>query len=86
MLKSLLVAVDGSEYSRGALDCVGVLAGASEPRCTLLHVIDVVSLEGPFLADLATGVSVSDAVDLPGGAAALALARAAATAAPRALS
>jgi nucleotide-binding universal stress UspA family protein len=63
MLKSLLVAVDGSEYSRGALDCVGVLAGASELRCTLLHVIDVVSLEGPFLADLSGSIGLTPFLD-----------------------
>lgn len=63
MLKSLLVAVDGSEYSQGAVECVAALAGSSKPRCTLLYVIDVVSLEGPFLADLSGSIGLTPFLD-----------------------
>jgi nucleotide-binding universal stress UspA family protein len=63
MLKSLLVAVDGSEYSQGALECVSALAGTTKPRCTLLYIIDVVSLEGPFLADLSGSIGLTPFLD-----------------------
>jgi len=63
MLKSFLVTVDGSEYSGGAVECAAALAEEREGRLTLLYVIDVVSLEGPFLADLSGSIGVSPFLD-----------------------
>lgn len=63
MLRSLLVTIDGSEYSRGAVECAAALAGRTQPRCTLLYVIDIVSLEGPFLADLSGSVGLTPFLD-----------------------
>jgi nucleotide-binding universal stress UspA family protein len=64
MLKSFLVAVDGSAYSAAAVGYAVALARREEARITLLHVIDVVSLEGPFLADLSGIVGVVPYLDL----------------------
>jgi nucleotide-binding universal stress UspA family protein len=63
MLKSFLVAVDGSEYSAGAIDYAAELARQSDSRLTLLYVIDIISLEGPFLADLSGSVGITPFLD-----------------------
>jgi nucleotide-binding universal stress UspA family protein len=52
MLKSYLVTVDGSEYSAAAVGYAIAIAKRAAARITLLSVVDIVSLEGPFLADL----------------------------------
>ena len=63
MLKSFLVAVDGSEYASGAVEYAAGLAKTSGARLTLLYVIDIVSLEGPFLADLSGSVGITPFLD-----------------------
>lgn len=63
MLKSFLVAVDGSEYASGAVDYAAELAKTSGSRLTLLYVVDIVSLEGPFLADLSGSVGITPFLD-----------------------
>jgi len=64
MLKSYLVTVDGSDYSAAAVDYAIALARRAEARITLLSVVDIVSLEGPFLADLSGIVGVVPYLDL----------------------
>jgi nucleotide-binding universal stress UspA family protein len=64
MLKSYLVTVDGSDYSAGAVGYAIALARRGEARITLLSVVDIVSLEGPFLADLSGIVGVVPYLDL----------------------
>jgi nucleotide-binding universal stress UspA family protein len=63
MLKSFLVAVDGSDYASGAVNYAAELAKTSGSRLTLLYVIDIVSLEGPFLADLSGSVGITPFLD-----------------------
>lgn len=64
MLKSFLVPVDGSEYTAAAVGYATALARQEEARITLLFVVDVISLEGPFLADLSGIVGVVPYLDL----------------------
>ncbi len=64
MLKSFLVTVDGSEYSAAAVGYAVALARRSSARVTLLSVVDIVALEGPFLADLSGIVGVVPYLDL----------------------
>lgn len=64
MLKSYLVTVDGSEYSAAAVGYTIALARRVAARITLLSVVDIVSLEGPFLADLSGIVGVVPYLDL----------------------
>ena len=64
MLKSYLVTVDGSEYSAAAVGYAIALAKRAAARITLLSVVDIVSLEGPFLADLSGIVGVVPYLDL----------------------
>lgn len=52
MIKKILVPLDGSENSRGALDYAIYLAGKFEASIIGLNVIDIVALEGPFLHDI----------------------------------
>ena len=63
MLKSFLVPVDGSEYSAGAVGYAAALAGREGARITLLTVVDVRSLEGPFLADLSGSIGITPFLD-----------------------
>jgi len=63
MLKSFLVSVDGSEYSTGAVGYAAALARMKVARLTLLSVIDIVSLEGPFLADLSVSIGITPFLD-----------------------
>jgi nucleotide-binding universal stress UspA family protein len=64
MLKSYLVTVDGSDYSAAAVGYAVALARRASARVTLLSVVDIVSLEGPFLADLSGIVGVVPYLDL----------------------
>ncbi len=52
MIKHILAAVDGSPYTRGVGGWSRWLARKLGGELTALHVVDIVSLEGPFLHDL----------------------------------
>src|SRR5262245_21314508 len=52
MVKSILVALDGSEHADTALQHALWLAGRLRATVLGLHVIDVVSIEGSFLHDI----------------------------------
>jgi nucleotide-binding universal stress UspA family protein len=47
---NVLVATDGSEYGRWELNWVAKLPLVEPPRVTVLHVLDIVGLRAPFLA------------------------------------
>lgn len=46
----ILIAVDGSQYGKWAVQWAARLPLAVAPRVTALHVVDVVALRGPFVA------------------------------------
>ncbi len=52
MIKKILVPQDGSEFGKSALDWGIYLAGKFDAGLIGIHVIDIVSLEGPFLHDI----------------------------------
>jgi len=52
MIKKILVPQDGSEYGKSALDWGIWLAKKFDASLVGIHVVDIVSLEGPFLHDL----------------------------------
>ncbi len=52
MIKHILVAVDGSPYTPGVGGWGRWLSRRLDAELTALHVVDIVSLEGPFLHDL----------------------------------
>ncbi|MBI5827571.1 MAG: universal stress protein [Deltaproteobacteria bacterium] len=52
MIKKILVAQDGSVYSKSAFEYGVWLSRRFEASLAAIHVVDIVSLEGPFLHDL----------------------------------
>lgn len=52
MIKKVLAPQDGSEYSASATECAIWLAKRFKASLMGLHVVDAVSLEGPFLHDI----------------------------------
>src|SRR5213592_4662833 len=54
MIKTILVALDGSEHADAALQYALWLAERVRATVVGLHVIDVVSIEGSFLHDIKT--------------------------------
>lgn len=63
MIKNVLVAVDGSEHSRSAIEHALWLAARVEASVTGLHVIDIVSIEGPFLHDISGSLGFEPYLD-----------------------
>jgi nucleotide-binding universal stress UspA family protein len=63
MLKSFLVTVDGSEYSSGAVGYAIALGRKEKARLSLLYVVNITNLEGPFLADLGGSIGVTPFLD-----------------------
>lgn len=63
MIKSILLAFDGSAYSRSVYDCGEWLASKLKARMTGVHVVDVVQLEGPFLHDLSGSLGIEPYLD-----------------------
>ncbi len=52
MIRKILLTLDGSAYSRAVYDSGVWLGGKLQARLTAAHVVDVISMEGPFLHDL----------------------------------
>lgn len=52
MMKRILIALDGSDYGKAATEYGLWLAGKFDAALSGVHVVDIVSLEGPFLHDL----------------------------------
>jgi len=63
MIKSILVALDGSQHADGALDHALWLAGRLGARIVGLHVIDIVSIEGSFLHDVSGSLGFEPYLD-----------------------
>ena len=56
MIKKILVAQDGSAFGRAALEYGIWLASKFGASLCGIHVVDIVSLEGPFLHDLSASI------------------------------
>ncbi|MFQ5441123.1 MAG: universal stress protein [Thermodesulfobacteriota bacterium] len=56
MIKNILVPQDGSRHSLSALKYAVWLAGKFKASLTGLYVVDIVSLEGPFLHDISASI------------------------------
>jgi nucleotide-binding universal stress UspA family protein len=63
MIKSILVATDGSPYGDTAVDYGLHLAGKMKARMAGLHVLDSRVLEGPLMADLSGWLGASPFAD-----------------------
>lgn len=56
MIKKILVPQDGSEYSKSTLAYALWLSKRLEASLIGIHVVDIISLEGPFLHDLSGSI------------------------------
>ena len=63
MIKSILVALDGSEHANAALDYGLWMAAQTHGRVTGLHVIDIVSIEGSFMHDISGSLGFEPYLD-----------------------
>ena len=63
MIKSILVALDGSEHAAAALDYGLWMAERTHGRVTGLHVIDIVSIEGSFMHDVSGSLGFEPYLD-----------------------
>jgi len=66
MIKNILVALDGSEYARTALRYALWLAERFHAQLSGLHVIDVISVEGPFFQDISGALGFEPYFDVAG--------------------
>jgi len=63
MIKNVLVAIDGSEHSRSAIEHALWIAERLGASVTALHVIDIVSIEGSFLHDISGSLGFEPYLD-----------------------
>jgi nucleotide-binding universal stress UspA family protein len=63
MVKHVLVAIDGSEHSRSAVEYAFMIAKRLDASVTALHVIDIVSIEGSFLHDISGSLGFEPYLD-----------------------
>jgi len=63
MFKTILVPLDGSEYSQTALDYAIRIGDKYNAHLQLLHVIDVRALEGPLLHDISASLGAAPLVN-----------------------
>jgi nucleotide-binding universal stress UspA family protein len=63
MIKSILVALDGSDHAEAALEHALWLAERLRATLTGLHVIDIVSIEGSFLHDISGSLGFEPYLD-----------------------
>lgn len=66
MIKNILLALDGSEHSQAALRYTLWLAERFRSQISGLHVIDIVSVEGPFFQDLSGAFGFEPYLDVTG--------------------
>lgn len=66
MIKNILLALDGSEHSQAALRYALWLAERFRAQLTGLHVIDIVSVEGPFFQDISGAFGFEPYLDVAG--------------------
>lgn len=63
MIKTILVALDGSQHAEGAFEYAAWLAERLKARLLGLHVIDIVSIEGSFLHDVSGSLGFEPYLD-----------------------
>jgi nucleotide-binding universal stress UspA family protein len=63
MIKNVLVAIDGSEHARSAIEHALWIAQRVGASVTALHVIDIVSIEGSFLHDISGSLGFEPYLD-----------------------
>lgn len=63
MIKNVLVAIDGSEHARSAIEHALWLARKFSATVTAHHVIDIVSIEGSFLHDISGSLGFEPYLD-----------------------
>ena len=63
MIKNVLVAIDGSEHSRSAIEHALWIAERLGASLAALHVIDIVSIEGSFLHDISGSLGFEPYLD-----------------------
>lgn len=63
MIKSILVAIDGSDHSRSATALALWFASRVQATVTGLHVVDIVSIEGSFLHDISGSLGFEPYLD-----------------------
>ena len=66
MIKNILYAIDGSEHARTALRYAVWLAQRFGAQIHGLHVIDIVSVEGPFFQDISGALGFEPYFDIAG--------------------
>src|SRR5258705_1428842 len=66
MIKNILVALDGSEHAQAALRYALWLAERFHGQLSGLHVIDIVSIEGPFFQDISGALGFEPYFDVAG--------------------
>ena len=63
MIKNILVGVDGSEHGRTAVRYAQWFAKRLDARVVGLHVVDIVSVEGPFFHDISGSLGFEPYLD-----------------------
>src|SRR5437879_12739567 len=63
MIKSILVALDGSEHANAAVEYALWLAERLRATVTGLHVLDIVSIEGSFFHDISGSLGFEPYLD-----------------------
>jgi len=66
MIKNILIALDGSEHARAALRYALWIAERVHASLFGLHVIDIISVEGPFFQDISGALGFEPYFDISG--------------------
>ena len=66
MIKSVLLALDGSEHARTALRYALWLAERFHAKVYGLHIIDIISVEGPLFQDVSGALGFEPYFDVAG--------------------
>ena len=66
MIKHILLALDGSDHARTAFQYALWLAERFQAEISGLHVIDIVSVEGPFFQDISGALGFEPYLDVTG--------------------
>jgi hypothetical protein len=66
MIKHILLALDGSDHARTAFRYALWLTERLQAELSGLHVIDVVSVEGPFFQDISGALGFDPYLDVTG--------------------
>ena len=66
MIKNILIALDGSEHARAALQYALWIAERFHAALWGLHVIDIIAIEGPFFQDISGALGFEPYFDMSG--------------------